>query len=100
MGFFSKIKKVVKKVTKQGEKAVKGVVKTATGQSDEPNVVVQQAPAAETPAPQAAQPAELATQTDVQSEDQGTTESSKRRQSASGKRSLSIARSGGTGINI
>lgn len=96
MGWFKKItksiSKVVKKVTNPVRKAVGSVVGSQpTGaQTVE---TVQEAPAA-------AQPVDLATQTDVQNTDDSTTESGKRRQAANGKRSLSIARSGGTGINI
>lgn len=101
-----KIKKAVKKVTKPVKKAVKqvgkagedivkgaaGVVGGALGQVNE-----QAAPVA---APPPAQIIEAPTKGDVETEDDAQTESGKKKARAGGKKSLSVARSSGGGLNI
>lgn len=102
-----KIKKAVKKVTKPVKKAVKqvgkagedivkgaaGVVGGALGQG----VIEQAAPVA---APPPAQIIEAPTKGDVETEDDAQTESDKKKARAGGKKSLSVARSSGGGLNI
>lgn len=92
------IKKTVKKVTKPVKKAV-GVVGGALGQGGQPDVQVieQAAPVA---APPPAQIIEAPTKGDVETEDDAQTESGKKKARAGGKKSLSVARSSGGGLNI
>lgn len=99
-----KIKKVVKKVTKPirkvvkpVEKAVKGVVGTVTGSGKQVVIAPEAAPA------QAAAPAALVDVPDkdnVETEDEAQTESGRKKARAGGKKSLSVARSSGGGLNI
>lgn len=96
-----KIKKAVKKVTKPITKAVKKVTKEvarpvkqvagalAGGAGEAP-------PAAATPAAQIVDVPEK----EVSTEDEAQTESGRRKARAGGKKSLSVARSSGGGINI
>lgn len=107
------VKKTVKKITKPVEKAVKqvgkagedivkgaaGVVGGALGQGGKPDVQVieQAAPVA---APPPAQIIEAPTKGDVETEDEAQTESGKKKARAGGKKSLSVARSSGGGLNI
>lgn len=114
------VKKTVKKITKPVEKAVKqvgkagedivkgaagivggaaGIVGGALGQGGKPDVQVieQAAPVA---APPPAQIIEAPTKGDVETEDEAQTESGKKKARAGGKKSLSVARSSGGGLNI
>lgn len=104
MGFFKKIKKAVSKVVKQATKApenlAKGAVALATGQGGETTVIEKETPAAtQVAAPAPATQVETPT---VETDDENTsdTESDKKKARAGGKKSLSIARSSGNGINI
>lgn len=92
------VKKTVKKVTKPIKKAV-GVVGGALGQGGKPDmqVIEQAAPVA---APPPAQIIEAPTKGDVETEDDAQTESGKKKARAGGKKSLSVARSSGGGLNI
>lgn len=94
--------KVVKKVTKSVKKAVKKVtkevsrpVKQLTGGSGKAKVVEVPQGAA-TPAAQIVDMPEK----EVSTEDEAQTESGRKKASAGGKKSLSVARSSGGGINI
>ena len=89
------VKKTVKKITKPVEKAV-GVVGGALGQGGK-QVIEQAAPVA---APPPAQIIEAPTKGDVETEDDAQTESGKKKARAGGKKSLSVARSSGGGLNI
>lgn len=104
-----KIKKAVKKVTKPITKAVKKVTKEVArpikqvagalaGGAGETQVVEvpQAAAAAATPAAQIVDVPEK----EVSTEDEAQTESGRRKARAGGKKSLSVARSSGGGINI
>ena len=101
-----KIKKAVKKVTKPITKAVKKVTKEVTrpvkqiagglaGGSGEAQVV-EVPQAAATPAAQIVDVPEK----EVSTEDEAQTESGRKKARAGGKKSLSVARSSGGGINI
>lgn len=91
-----KIKKAVKKVTKPLEKvakkAVGAVVPGAAGKT-----VVQEVQA---PAPAPAALVDVPTQENVETEDEAQTEAGRRKARAGGKKSLSVARSSGGGLNI
>ena len=96
-----KIKKVVKKVTKAAKKVVKEVTRPVkqvvgglAGGSGEAQVV--EVPQAATPAAQIVDVPEK----DVSTEDEAQTESGRKKARAGGKKSLSVARSSGGGINI
>ena len=97
--------KVVKKVTKSVKKAVKKVAKEVTrpvkqvagglaGGAGEAQVV--EVPHADTPAAQIVDVPEK----EVSTEDEAQTESGRKKARAGGKKSLSVARSSGGGINI
>ena len=97
-----KIKKAVKKVTKSVKKVVKEVarpVKQVTrglaGGAGEAQVV-EVPQAAATPAAQIVDVPEK----EVSTEDEAQTESGRKKARAGGKKSLSVARSSGGGINI
>ncbi|WP_289474896.1 hypothetical protein, partial [Klebsiella pneumoniae] len=80
------------------EKAVNGTVGALAG-AGEPDVkVVEQA--APVAAPPPAQIIEPPTKDNVDTEDEAQTESGKKKARAGGKKSLSVARSSGGGINI
>ena len=96
-----KIKKAVKKVTKSVKKVVKEVTRPVkqvagglAGGSGEAQVV--EVPQAATPAAQIVDVPEK----DVSTEDEAQTESGRKKARAGGKKSLSVARSSGGGINI
>ncbi len=96
-----KIKKAVKKVTKAAKKVVKEVTRPVkqvagglAGGSGEAQVV--EVPQAATPAAQIVDVPEK----DVSTEDEAQTESGRKKARAGGKKSLSVARSSGGGINI
>lgn len=96
-----KIKKAVKKVTKSVKKVVKEVARPvkqlagglagSAGAAQEVEV-----PAAPTPAAQIVDVPEK----EVSTEDEAQTESGRKKARAGGKKSLSVARSSGGGINI
>lgn len=99
-----KVKKVVKKVTKPVEKAVKKVTKEVTrpikqvagalaGGAGEAQVV-------EVPQPAAAAQIVDVPEKEVSTEDEAQTESGRKKARSGGKKSLSVARSSGGGINI
>lgn len=97
------VKKVVKEVTRPVEKVakeitrpVKQVAGALAGHPDTPETV-QQAPSA---APTPAALIEVPQQEEVQTDTDATTESSRKKARAGGKKSLSVARSAGGGINI
>lgn len=97
-----KIKKAVKKVTKAAKKVVKEVTRPVkqvagglAGGSGEAQVVEVPQPAA-TPAAQIVDVPEK----DVSTEDEAQTESGRKKARSGGKKSLSVARSSGGGINI
>lgn len=99
MGFFKKVKKAVKKavkkVTKPIEKVAKGAVGAVTGGGG--------AQVVEVPTQQAAPAAQLVdvpTQDVVSAEDEAQTEAGRKKARAGGKKSLSVARSSGGGLNI
>lgn len=100
-----KIKKAVKKVTKPITKAVKKVTKEVArpikqvagglaGGAGEAQVV--EVPQAATPAAQIVDVPEK----EVSTEEEAQTESGRKKARAGGKKSLSVARSSGGGINI
>lgn len=98
-----KIKKAVKKVTKSVKKVVKEVTRPVkqvarglAGGAGEAQVVEVPQPAAATPAAQIVDVPEK----EVSTEDEAQTESGRRKARAGGKKSLSVARSSGGGINI
>lgn len=102
-----KIKKAVKKVTKPITKAVKKVTKEVArpikqvagalaGGAGEAQVVEVPQAAAATPAAQIVDVPEK----EVSTEDEAQTESGRKKARAGGKKSLSVARSSGGGINI
>lgn len=89
MGLFKKIKKAVKKITNAPVKALAH----AAGLDE------QKAPT-QAPAPDVAAP-EVEPAKEVTDEESGAdTESDKKKARSSGKRSLSVARNSGAGINI
>lgn len=101
------VKKVVKKVTKSVKKAVKKVTKEVArpvkqiagglaGGAGEAQVVEVPQAAAATPAAQIVDVPEK----EVSTEDEAQTESGRKKARAGGKKSLSVARSSGGGINI
>lgn len=93
-----KIKKAVKKITKPVEKVAKGAVGAVggvLGQGEKSGVQVM-----EQAAPPPAQIIEAPTKGDVETEDSAQTESGKKKARAGGKKSLSVARSSGGGLNI
>uniref|UniRef100_A0AAU7VH05 Virion assembly protein n=1 Tax=Escherichia phage vB_EcoS_P1338 TaxID=3161150 RepID=A0AAU7VH05_9CAUD len=93
-----KIKKAVKKITKPVEKVAKGAVGAVggvLGQGEKSGVQVM-----EQAAPPPAQIIEAPTKGDVETEDDAQTESGKKKARAGGKKSLSVARSSGGGLNI
>lgn len=98
MGLFKKIKKAVKKVTKQVTKPVKQVAKGLAGAvgADGGAQVVEVPQAQATPAAQIVDVPEK----EVSTEDEAQTESGRKKARAGGKKSLSVARSAGGGINI
>ena len=96
-----KIKKAVKKVTKAAKKVVKEVTRPVkqvagglAGGSGKAQVV--EVPQAATPAAQIVDVPEK----EVSTEDEAQTESGRKKARAGGKKSLSVARSSGGGINI
>lgn len=96
-----KVKKAVKKVTKSVKKVVKEVARPVkqiagglAGGAGEAQVV--EVPAAAAPAAQIVDVPEK----DVSTEDEAQTESGRKKARAGGKKSLSVARSSGGGINI
>lgn len=99
-----KIKKAVKKVTKSVKKVVKEVARPVkqvasglAGGAGEAQVVEVPTPAAAaTPAAQIVDVPEK----EVYTEDEAQTESGRKKARAGGKKSLSVARSSGGGINI
>ncbi|EOV4167038.1 hypothetical protein ACONXC_001006 [Yersinia enterocolitica] len=96
MGFFKSITKAISNVVKKTTDPITKAAATVIGQEKgaEPVVI-----AAQEAAPAAAQ-ANLPDKQDISTEDDSTSESAKKKLNASGKRSLSVARSSGTGINI
>lgn len=88
------VKKAVKQVAKPVEKVAKGAVGAFAGGAPTPQVVTQ-----EVAAP-AAQLVDVPTQTDVETEDEAQTEAGRKKARAGGKKSLSVARSSGGGLNI
>lgn len=96
-----KIKKAVKKVTKSVKKVVKEVARPVkqvagglAGGAGEAQVV--EVPQAATPAAQIVDVPEK----EVSTEDEAQTESGRKKARSGGKKSLSVARSSGGGINI
>lgn len=85
-----KIKKALKKVAKEITRPVKQVAGALAGSPDMPDIA---------PAPQAAL-IEVPQQEEVQTAADADTESSRKKARAGGKKSLSVARSAGGGINI
>lgn len=86
-----KIKKVVKKLTKPVEKLAKGVVGGIVPKPDMPS---------QQEAPTPAQLVEPPAQEKAESEDAAQTEAGRKKARSGGKKSLSIARNSGGGINI
>lgn len=92
-----KIKKAVKKVTKPITKAVKKVARPLSGLAGgagEAQVV--EVPQAASPAAQIVDVPDK----EVSTEDEAQTESGRKKARSGGKKSLSVARSSGAGINI
>lgn len=87
------VKKVVRQVTKPVEKVAKGALGALAG-----GVPTPEAPEANVPAPAAA--VEVATPETVEHEDDAQTEAGRKKARAGGKKSLSVARSSGGGLNI
>lgn len=90
MGLFKKIKKAVKKITNAPLKAIaKGAgVSNSSGQASAPEASV------------AAPEVEPAKQTVEDTDSGADTNSTKKKASAGGKRSLSVTRSSGAGLNV
>lgn len=105
MGLFKSIKKAVKKITKAVTKPIKKVVRGAGGlvgaavglgtQKVKAPKMVQNDPSA---AP--AQIIEPPDKDNIDTEDESQTESGKKKTRAGGKKSLSVARNSGGGLNI
>ncbi|MBH0029314.1 hypothetical protein I6F53_20450 [Pseudoalteromonas sp. SWN29] len=91
------VKKTVRKITKPVEKVAKGAVGAVGGVLGQGGQPEQAAPVA---APPPAQIIEAPTKGDVETEDDAQTESGKKKARAGGKKSLSVARSSGGGLNI
>lgn len=89
------VKKAVKKVTKEVTRPVKQAVGALAGGAGEAQVV-EVSQAAATPAAQIVDVPEK----EVSTEDEAQTESGRKKARAGGKKSLSVARSSGGGINI
>lgn len=106
MGFFKKIKKAVKKVAKEVtrpvEKAGEEVGKVVGGAlgAGKQEIIQQEAPAPVVTAPPPAQIVDVPEQDKAEGEDEAQTESARKKARAGGKKSLSVARSSGGGINI
>lgn len=106
MGFFKKINKAVKKVVKEVsrpvEKAGKEVGKVVGGAlgAGKQEIIQQEAPAPVVTAPPPAQIVDVPEQDKAEGEDEAQTESARKKARAGGKKSLSVARSSGGGINI
>lgn len=117
MGFFKKIKKSVKKVVREVsrpvekvgkeagravEKAGKEVGKVVGGAlgAGKQEIIQQEAPAPVVTAPPPAQVVDVPEQDKAEGEDEAQTESARKKARAGGKKSLSVARSSGGGINI
>lgn len=106
MGFFKKIKKAVKKVVKEVtrpvEKAGKEVGKVVGGAlgAGKQEIIQQEAPAPVVTAPPPAQIVDVPEQDKAEGEDEAQTESARKKARAGGRKSLSVARSSGGGINI
>lgn len=90
------VKKVVKKVTKEVTRPIKQVAGALAGGAGEVQVVEAQQAAAATPAAQIVDVPEK----EVSTEDEAQTESGRKKARSGGKKSLSVARSSGGGINI
>lgn len=90
-----KVTKAVKKVTKEVTRPVKQVAGGLAGGSGEAQVV-EVPQAAATPAAQIVDVPEK----EVSTEDEAQTESGRKKARSGGKKSLSVARSSGGGINI
>ena len=88
------VKKAVKKVTKEVTRPVKQVAKGLAGGAGAAQEV--EVPAAPTPAAQIVDVPDK----EVSTEDEAQTESGRKKARAGGKKSLSVARSSGGGINI
>lgn len=87
------VKKVVKQVSRPVEKLAKGAVGALAGGVEVPDI--------QAPEPQAvaAQLAEVPDQK-VETEDEAQTEAGRKKAARGGKKSLSVARSSGGGLNI
>ncbi|SOL37524.1 Phage protein [Yersinia phage fPS-19] len=88
------LRKIVKKAIKAVTKPVVGIIGGALGKAPD-----MQAPDAPAPAP-AAQVIEPPTKDKADTDDGALTESGKKKAARGGKKSLSVARSSGGGINI
>lgn len=106
MGFFKKIKKAVKNVVKAVGKPIentgKEVGKAVGGAlgAGKQEIIQQEAPAPIVTAPPPAQIVDVPEQDKAEGEDEAQTESARKKARAGGKKSLSVARSSGGGINI
>ena len=106
MGFFKKIEKAVKKVVKEVgkpiEKVGKEVGKAVGGAlgAGKQEIIQQDAPAPVVAAPPPAQVVDVPEQDKAEGDDEAQTESARKKARAGGKKSLSVARSSGGGINI
>jgi hypothetical protein len=103
MGFFKKIKKAVSSVTKSISKAtgLPDPVGDALNKDEEKPAAVAQAPQQQAaPAPVVTQVTNETAKKDSEGTDEGDTEAAKKAAAARGKRSLSVARSSGTGLNL
>lgn len=94
------VEKAVKQVGKAGEDIVKGTVGALTGGGKPDVQVVEQAAPAVAPAPAPAPIIEPPSKDDVDTEDEAQTESGRKKARSGGKKSLSVARSSGGGLNI
>lgn len=89
--------KVVKKIKKAVKKSIDPVTRKVLGDDEKPKAQAVEAPVA---APPPAQVVEAPKQEDVQTDDAAQTEAGRKKARAGGKKSLSVARSSGTGINV
>ncbi|SOO46816.1 Phage protein [Yersinia phage fPS-59] len=86
------LRKIVKKAIKAVTKPVEGIIAGALGKAPD-----MQAPDMQAPAAQVIEPP---TKDKADTDDEALTESGKKKAARGGKKSLSVARSSGSGINI
>lgn len=97
MGFGKSFKKAIKKVTKTVKKTAGIATGGLLGGDEEPKgAVAVEAPAPAAPAAQIVEPPKA----EAEGNDESQTEAGRKKARAGGKKSLSVARSSGGGLNI